>query len=1236
MERSASKPHTARKLSRNVFDDDDYVRAFMLRKRMASSKIKNLLSVFEDVESTGDYNESGSTVKKKERIPVDKQCLKKKIDAANMIGTSRPRCEHGSPLSSKSHFSTDEDDDKHDDFDFDMLNVVRRENSATRDDEYFSRRRSRSVPNLAELGSTLPMKNLKGLFLRAQNKDTKPPENTRMQRETPRPDLYTVTVNSNDEGSRNQSKASVTGDTRIHRSSGTMIIRKKEKDHQRFSDSITTTLPPRKFSTLKFKFGKHLTVGPTQTTGTTCKRSKSAEHLPEFFQKSNSLTRDIMTIDNRVHQRSSRRRNLSGPGYLELLNVSTMANDTESTLHDPMEQEKATVDLIALSQEVTNWTEKNLNENSDKLQRIDLEINLPSPTSPTSPKPTRSNSNPKSPTTTKEPDSSPLKGRKEEFRWFSKKRLARVGNILDSAQFSLPQWFPSSPKSKLPPKSPFSNRVFAWNYLQSPTQEEIKNFRNENDSNQDHISDRKVEETNDRKKAPPHCEEALYEAISPTVSPSQIVDEIFIQPPYIPTIKVIPVKSNPSSDSQMQPNMKLFRRDRVIARPKKHPPPSPLKLKPAVPKKPSFLKNLSKHQNGNASPSESGQNVKMLTQNYVGRHASVPVNPKKMSPPNVKNLRSRFETGNFSTNETKGTSPKTSPVPHTKPTSFQKDTRSSGKDTHLPDVKPKPKIQVEPYYDDPTNVQKSGDISATDNSYCVPSHSTAPYDSVPLSETKTENTLGPYAVVNLDPSSETASITVNKRPRKLSQSRRKIYENIAANKNAGEMNGSNTSGDSGYSPRDSKNSESADESKFSDSDIDDGPIGCDSDFSDDVDSLIGDDENTIPTNANEENFDITTFTSDYQKVAYEVLTTERKYIDKLYLLDQVFRLRIGQSFPTEVVHQVFSNISSIYNFHKDFLLPQLEERMQQWDSKPRIGDIMKLLAPFLRMYSDYVGNFDNAMKQLQIWTSKSTKFAAMIQQIQADPMCHQLSLQHHMLEPVQRVPRYQLLLKDYLKKLPEDSEDKTDAEKALDLISAAAQHSNNFMKSMDKFQKLLKINQMLDGEDIIDPTREFLKEGKITKIAARSGDQQDRYLFLFNDVLICAQNRKLIGGAASYKVKARLDIDGMKIFDGENSRYDHTFRLESKQKTLELQGYSDEEKEAWMRAIVGAIQEHLRRKETFKTLSVDKEEPESPLSTGPVDGEVPLGSRAPRWVRDDEATMCMRCALDFGLTRRRH
>lgn len=39
-----------------------------------------------------------------------------------------------------------------------------------------------------------------------------------------------------------------------------------------------------------------------------------------------------------------------------------------------------------------------------------------------------------------------------------------------------------------------------------------------------------------------------------------------------------------------------------------------------------------------------------------------------------------------------------------------------------------------------------------------------------------------------------------------------------------------------------------------------------------------------------------------------------------------------------------------------------------------------------------------------------------------------LTLQHHMLEPVQRIPRYELLLKEYLQKLPAEAVDRADAQ----------------------------------------------------------------------------------------------------------------------------------------------------------------------------------------------------------------
>ncbi|MEQ2201762.1 FYVE, RhoGEF and PH domain-containing protein 1, partial [Xenoophorus captivus] len=169
-------------------------------------------------------------------------------------------------------------------------------------------------------------------------------------------------------------------------------------------------------------------------------------------------------------------------------------------------------------------------------------------------------------------------------------------------------------------------------------------------------------------------------------------------------------------------------------------------------------------------------------------------------------------------------------------------------------------------------------------------------------------------------------------------------------------------------------------------------------------------------------------------IANELLLTEIAYVSKLHLLDQVFCARLLEearsrsSFPCDVVQGIFSNICSIYCFHQQFLLPALQKRMEEWDSSPRIGDILQKLAPFLKMYGEYVKNFDRAMELVNIWMERSAQFKVIIQEIQREERCGNLTLQHHMLEPVQRIPRYELLLKDYLNRLPEDAPDYRDAQ----------------------------------------------------------------------------------------------------------------------------------------------------------------------------------------------------------------
>lgn len=51
-----------------------------------------------------------------------------------------------------------------------------------------------------------------------------------------------------------------------------------------------------------------------------------------------------------------------------------------------------------------------------------------------------------------------------------------------------------------------------------------------------------------------------------------------------------------------------------------------------------------------------------------------------------------------------------------------------------------------------------------------------------------------------------------------------------------------------------------------------------------------------------------------------------------------------------------------------------------------------------------------------------------------------------MLKPVQRIPQYRLLLRDYLRNLDEEHPDRANTETALQIVSQVADHANEAIK----------------------------------------------------------------------------------------------------------------------------------------------------------------------------------------------
>lgn len=115
----------------------------------------------------------------------------------------------------------------------------------------------------------------------------------------------------------------------------------------------------------------------------------------------------------------------------------------------------------------------------------------------------------------------------------------------------------------------------------------------------------------------------------------------------------------------------------------------------------------------------------------------------------------------------------------------------------------------------------------------------------------------------------------------------------------------------------------------------------------------------------------------------------------------MFQFRIDQEnrahgmFAQDLIPQMFSNIKSLFKLHHDFFLPRLEERLADWDGheqpeERRIGDIMTSFAPFLKMYAEYVRNFDHATNLISTTSLKVPRFAAIIDEIQVTRLINQL------------------------------------------------------------------------------------------------------------------------------------------------------------------------------------------------------------------------------------------------------
>jgi len=272
------------------------------------------------------------------------------------------------------------------------------------------------------------------------------------------------------------------------------------------------------------------------------------------------------------------------------------------------------------------------------------------------------------------------------------------------------------------------------------------------------------------------------------------------------------------------------------------------------------------------------------------------------------------------------------------------------------------------------------------------------------------------------------------------------------------------------------------------------------------------------------------------------------------------------------VKSLFSCIGIISSYHSS-QLPQLRTTIVHFTGFTQLGkSFFNDLSGFLKIYAMYINNYNQSIQTLKRLNVKSPAFAKFVLELE-DSGRWGSTLDSLLIGPIQRLPRYVLLLSELLKNSVEEYRDYAYLKKALVNIKEIADTLNERKRDAEDRQAIVDIfNIVLPKQiDLIQPARKLCKSGNVSMMvpAKKPKQKNDDFIatkiFLFNDlVLICTKRPN----SEFMDLKERISIDTIKVNTNKKSEYENTFELLlSKGRSIILATRTNEEKEEWERAI---------------------------------------------------------------------
>ncbi|XP_064612092.1 active breakpoint cluster region-related protein-like isoform X2 [Liolophura sinensis] len=227
-----------------------------------------------------------------------------------------------------------------------------------------------------------------------------------------------------------------------------------------------------------------------------------------------------------------------------------------------------------------------------------------------------------------------------------------------------------------------------------------------------------------------------------------------------------------------------------------------------------------------------------------------------------------------------------------------------------------------------------------------------------------------------------------------------------------------------------------------------------------------------------------------------ILETERDYLTSLEVLlkyKKSLEAAAGSSQPVmslEDIKVVFSKIPELHIIHEKFV-HELAERVNESTPQQRVGDLFKMLISSFPVYSDYMKNYPKAVETIGRCSEENLQFRELANMVPIPNSKETLSLQNMLFKPVVRIQRNTLVLHDLINCTPKTHPDYEELLKAKQLTHLNLEEYGD--SRQDRSSRKLEEQQHLVKNSFL--------------VALEGGRRKLRYVFLFNDVIICTKQK---------------------------------------------------------------------------------------------------------------------------------